>query len=167
MMTSASRTFVASLALRGGETESAARCCIASSPPRSDSSETSIGSSTRPIRKISRIALRAVASTISAWMLKREVEETLGLPIEMHVDRPIEAIEALTARGFLDAALFGPHVRVLSREPAADLKRIPAILEEAGVKVHLAESRTLSMEDVFVHRVRALEEREGGRGEGG
>jgi ABC-2 type transport system ATP-binding protein len=97
--------------------------------------------------------------------LKREVEETEGVPIEMHVDRPLEALEALAARGHVDAALFGPHVRVLSRDPAADLKRIPAILEEAGVRVHLAESRTLSMEDVFVHRVRALEEKSGGAGE--
>jgi ABC-2 type transport system ATP-binding protein len=99
--------------------------------------------------------------------LKREVAETEGLPVEMHVDKPIDALEALAARGFPEAALFGPHVRVLSRDPARDMERLPGLLAEAGVKVHLAERRSLSMEDVFVHRVRALEQVGGGTGEGG
>jgi ABC-2 type transport system ATP-binding protein len=108
---------------------------------------------------------RLVADATPA-ALKREVEETEGVPLEMHVDRPLEALEALAARGHPDAALFGPHVRVLSRDPKGDLARLPAVLAEAGVKVLLAEPRPLSMEDVFVHRVRALEDREGGGGEG-
>ncbi|MCK6461524.1 MAG: ATP-binding cassette domain-containing protein, partial [Planctomycetes bacterium] len=98
--------------------------------------------------------------------LKREVEETEGLPVEMHVDRPLDALEALAARGFPEAALFGPHVRVLSKDPLGDMERLPRLLGEAGVTVHLAERRSLSMEDVFVHRVRALEMGEGRRGEG-
>jgi len=90
--------------------------------------------------------------------LKREVEETEGLPVEMHVDKPLDALEALTAAGFPDAALFGPHVRVLSRDPSGDTVRLPQLLARAGVRVDLVEQRSLSMEDVFVHRVRALEE---------
>jgi ABC-2 type transport system ATP-binding protein len=98
--------------------------------------------------------------------LKREVAETEGLPVEMHVDRPLDALEALALRGFPEAALFGPHVRVLSKDPDGDMARLPRLLAEAGVTVRLAERRSLSMEDVFVHRVRALEIWGGGRGEG-
>jgi ABC-2 type transport system ATP-binding protein len=108
---------------------------------------------------------RLVADATPA-VLKREVAETDGLPIEMHVDRPIDALEALTARGWPDAALFGPHVRVLSRDAGRDLERLPGVLAEAGVRVRSAGRRELSMEDVFVHRVRALEESRAGGGAG-
>jgi hypothetical protein len=46
---------------------------------------------------------------------------------------------------------------VLSRDPSTDASRLATLLEAARVRLHAATTRPLSMEDVFVARVTALE----------
>lgn len=99
---------------------------------------------------------RIVADATPAEM-KRQLETEAGMLLELEVSEPTRAIAMLRAAGFGDAALYGRRVHVLSRNPEADRARLPMLLGEGGVQVTRIERRPLSMEDVFVVRVSALE----------
>ena len=73
------------------------------------------------------------------------------------MDRPVPAQAALIAAGFGSAALHGRAVHLLSKNVDRDLARLPGLLTNAGVQLASAERRPLSMEDVFVQRISALE----------
>jgi ABC-2 type transport system ATP-binding protein len=81
----------------------------------------------------------------------------VGVLLELEVSEPTRAIQWLRAAGFVDAALYGRRVHVLSRNPGPDLARLPMLLGAGGVQVARIQQRPLSMEDVFVVRVSALE----------
>jgi ABC-type multidrug transport system ATPase subunit len=89
--------------------------------------------------------------------LKAAVEREAGRPLEIATERPDRALQRIRELGFADASLFGRHVRVLSREPSRDGARIERALLADGIRVHGLALRALSMEDVFVFRVTALE----------
>jgi drug efflux transport system ATP-binding protein len=92
--------------------------------------------------------------------LRRQVEAEEGRLLELEVDRPAQAVEWLTRDGFSGAALFGRRVHVLSRRPGEDLEEIPRRLAAEGLAVRSIVQRPLTMEDVFVTRVQALERQE-------
>jgi ABC-2 type transport system ATP-binding protein len=91
--------------------------------------------------------------------LKREVEAEAGTLLEIDCSQPLLAMERLAQAGFRDTALFGRHIHVLSPAPARDRERIPPLLAAGGMRVDSISERPLSMEDVFVYRVTALEQR--------
>jgi len=99
---------------------------------------------------------RIVADATPAEM-KRQLEADAGVLLELEVSEPTRAIAMLRAAGFSDAALYGRRVHVLSGNPGPDLARLPMLLGAGGVQVTRIERRPLSMEDVFVVRVSALE----------
>ncbi len=92
--------------------------------------------------------------------MKREVEREAGQLLEVSTDRPGAAIRWATEAGFTDAALFGTKVHVLSRDPVRDEERLRSALAAGGVGVHSLVLRPLSLEDVFVYRIMALERTE-------
>lgn len=98
-----------------------------------------------------------VVADASPEALKAEVSAESGQLLELRVDRPVPAQAALRAAGFASATLHGRAVHLLSRDAATDLVRLPGQLAEAGITVHSAALRPLSMEDVFVQRITALE----------
>ncbi|WP_374244606.1 ATP-binding cassette domain-containing protein [Zoogloea sp.] len=98
-----------------------------------------------------------VVADASPEAMKQAVVAEAGQLLELRVDRPVPAQAALVAAGFASAALHGRAVHLLSAAADADLARLPGILAAAGVKLQSAQPRPLSMEDVFVHRVSALE----------
>lgn len=98
-----------------------------------------------------------VVADASPETMKAEVGAEAGQLLELRVDRPVPAQAALRAAGFASATLHGRAVHLLSRDAAADLARLPGQLAEAGITVQSAALRPLSMEDVFVHRITALE----------
>jgi ABC-2 type transport system ATP-binding protein len=89
--------------------------------------------------------------------LKREVETEAGRALEITPDDPARALVALTAAGFAGAAPWGGHIRLLSRDPRADEASVRAALGAARIAVRGVTVRPLTMEEVFVHRVTALE----------
>jgi len=99
---------------------------------------------------------RIVADATPAEM-KRQLEVDVGVLLELEVSAPTRAIQWLRAAGFGDAALYGRRVHVLSRNTGPDLARLPMLLGASGVQVACIQQRPLSMEDVFVVRVSALE----------
>ena len=101
---------------------------------------------------------RLVADAAPA-ALKREVEAEAGTLLEIACRQPLLAMEQLAQAGFRETALFGKHIHLLSSAPQRDRVRIAPLLAAAGIQVDAIEARPLSMEDVFVYRVTALERR--------
>ena len=90
--------------------------------------------------------------------LKKQVERDIGQLVEMVVDKPGIALAHVVAAGFAGAALFGTKIHVLSRDPGRDEGRLRDVLARSGIAVGSVRTRMLSLEDVFVSRVMALEQ---------
>ncbi|MCU0588513.1 MAG: ATP-binding cassette domain-containing protein [Syntrophobacteraceae bacterium] len=93
----------------------------------------------------------------SPGVLKRQLESEMGRILEVTTDRPIEALDLLRAAGFEEAALHGRGIHL----PALDLRaaevRVRKALDGSGVSVLGMGEQPVTMEDVFVYRVSALE----------
>ncbi len=100
---------------------------------------------------------RIVAEGSPAEM-KQQVEKEAGQLIEVATDQPGLALGRVTGAGFAAAALFGTKIHVFSIDPVQDEVRIRQSLLSDGIDVHAIAVRPLSLEDVFVQRVMALEQ---------
>ena len=89
--------------------------------------------------------------------LKRHVEQEAGSLFEVVADQPAKALTHLQQAGFHGAALFGTKLHVFCRDPVQDKACACRALEESGVSIISVHERALSLEDVFVYRVTALE----------
>lgn len=92
--------------------------------------------------------------------MKRQVELEAGRLLEVAADVPGKALRRLRAAGFSGAALYGTKIHLLSRDPSEDEARLRTALSSDGVQVKTVTGRPLSLEDVFVHRVMALEQQD-------
>ena len=90
--------------------------------------------------------------------LKTQVEREVGQLLEIAVDTPGAALAQVGAAGFTGAALFGTKIHVLSQDPARDEAHLREVLARVGMTVMAVRPRMLSLEDVFVSRVMALEQ---------
>ena len=99
---------------------------------------------------------RVVADDTPARM-KAAVEREAGLLLEVSAPDAPAARRALEAAGWADTTWFGPRLHVLARDAEGEARRIAAALQAAGVAGAEVRPRPLSMEDVFVHRITALE----------
>lgn len=102
---------------------------------------------------------RIVAEGSPAAM-KRQVEQVAGRLFEVVVDQPGPALAHVQQAGFHGAALFGTKLHFFCRDPVRDKACACRALEESGVRVMSVSERPLSLEDVFVYRVMALEQAE-------
>lgn len=102
---------------------------------------------------------RIVAEGAPADM-KRHVEQEAGRLFEVVVDQPGLALAHVQQAGFRGAALFGTKLHVFCRDPVRDKACACHALEESGVRVMSVSERPLSLEDVFVYHVMALEQAE-------
>lgn len=89
--------------------------------------------------------------------LKAALEAEAGRLLELDVADAARTLALLREAGFAEAYVHGAHVRLFSRDPEADGTRIHALLAGAGVALRAVTPQPLSMEDVFVYRVTALE----------
>jgi ABC-2 type transport system ATP-binding protein len=99
---------------------------------------------------------RVVADDSPAGM-KAAVEKEAGRLLEISTSRPQAALDTLAQAGFLNGSLFGKLLHVLSMDIERDMPRIADLLAAAGQVDVKIEHQPLSMEDVFVYRVTALE----------
>jgi ABC-2 type transport system ATP-binding protein len=95
--------------------------------------------------------------------MKRQVEKEAGVMLEVKADFPLVGMDLLEKAGFKEVALFGNHIHLLDKNPRAAQERIQTTLETGGVGLVDIKERPLSMEDVFIHRVLALEREEQGK----
>jgi len=99
---------------------------------------------------------RVVADDSPAGM-KAGVQAEAGQLLELSVAQPQAALDTLSAAGFANVTLFGKQLHLLSPDPARDGPRISALLAAAGQGVVSITPQPLTMEDVFVYRITALE----------
>ena len=98
--------------------------------------------------------------------MKRQVEKEAGQLLEVATNQPGSALRRATQAGFSGAALFGTRIHLLSLDPLQDEARLRTALSSDGVHVQDVRIRPLSLEDVFVYRVMALERQEQATGKG-
>jgi ABC-type multidrug transport system ATPase subunit len=91
--------------------------------------------------------------------MEREVERVAGRLLDLLTDRPTAALSLLVGEGFATAALYGSHIHLFSHDLQADTTRIRALLAASGVCLEAVTPLPVTMEDVFVTRVTALEGR--------
>jgi ABC-2 type transport system ATP-binding protein len=103
-----------------------------------------------------------IVADASPQAMKDQVGAEAGQLLEITTDRPAIALEQLVRNGYPDAALYGRRVHVLCRQPDRDRQEISRLLRAAGAGLRSVNPQPLSMEDVFVYRVTALEEQERG-----
>ena len=89
--------------------------------------------------------------------LKTALEVEVGRLLEFDVADASRTLALVREAGFVEAYVYGAHVRLFSRAPDADSARIRSLLAGAGVALRAIAPQPLSMEDVFVYRVTALE----------
>lgn len=89
--------------------------------------------------------------------LKREVESEVGGLLDFDVDDSRRALALLREADYAGAYLHGARLRLLSHDPQGDTRRIRDLFAGADLALGDIATRRLSMEDVFVHRVTALE----------
>ena len=99
-----------------------------------------------------------VVADASPETMKQDLVTRAGQLLELRVDRPVPAQNALRDAGFANVALHGRAVHLLTRDADTDRERLPALLDKAGIAVQSVGLRPLSMEDVFVQRITALED---------
>jgi ABC-2 type transport system ATP-binding protein len=102
---------------------------------------------------------RIVAEGSPAEM-KRQVQQEAGRLFEIIADQPRKALVHVQQAGFHGAALFGTKLHFFCRDPVRDKACAREALEGSGVRVAAINERPLSLEDVFVYRVMALEQLE-------
>ena len=96
----------------------------------------------------------------SPAVMKQGVEKEAGHLFEIITDDPGKAAAELRRAGFADAALYGTRIHLFCRGPVRDKNGACGALESSGVKVTSVTRRPLSLEDVFVYKVMALERRD-------
>ena len=92
--------------------------------------------------------------------MKRQVEQEAGHLLEVVADQPGKALVHLQRAGFHGAALFGTRIHFFCRDPVRDAECACQALASSRVTIKSVTTRPLSLEDVFVYKVMALEEQE-------
>jgi ABC-2 type transport system ATP-binding protein len=103
---------------------------------------------------------RIVASG-SPEELKSSLVAEAGELLEISTKYPEETMALLAAAGLVGVSLDGRRVHLLSKASSNDEARIRRVLTRSGLPVLEIAIRPVSLEDVFVHRIRALEQAEG------
>ncbi|MCA3074266.1 MAG: ABC transporter ATP-binding protein [Rhodocyclaceae bacterium] len=98
-----------------------------------------------------------VVADATPTQLKAELTAERGQLLEVSAEPPLAALAALRAGGFAEAVLHGRCLHVLAHDAAEAGTRIGAALAAAGLAAPRITPQMLTMEDVFIHRVLALE----------
>jgi ABC-2 type transport system ATP-binding protein len=99
---------------------------------------------------------RVVADATPSAM-KAELAAEQGQLLQVNAGPPVAALEAIRAAGFAGAALHGRCVHLMAHDVEDAQRRIRVELQSAGLPAPQFMLQEFSMEDVFVHRVLALE----------
>ncbi len=103
-----------------------------------------------------------IVADASPEAMKSDLADEVGGLLEVQTNQPLPALDALQQAGFDGVALHGRHIHLLGPDRADIKERIGEVLTRAGVQLRGIAPRPLTMEDVFVTRVLALEREKGG-----
>jgi len=99
---------------------------------------------------------RVIADDSPANMI-RALQDEAGQLLDMTTDNPLAALALLEQAGFKGVALFGKHIHLLALDSEAVEKQIRALLDKLSIKLLEVTAHAPALEDVFVYRVLALE----------
>lgn len=88
------------------------------------------------------------------------LQDEAGQLLEITTDNPLAALAQLEQGGFKGVALFGKHIHLLAKDIASVEKQIRVLLDKQAIRLIALEAHAPTLEDVFVYRVLALEEKE-------
>jgi ABC-2 type transport system ATP-binding protein len=100
-----------------------------------------------------------VVADASPDTLKQRLRDEAGELLELSCDAPARAARLLRKAGHPDAALHGRGVQLMAADRAQAEARIAALLADQGIALHGVRSRDIGMDDVFVRRIGALQDR--------
>ncbi|TWT81345.1 putative ABC transporter ATP-binding protein YbhF [Planctomycetes bacterium CA13] len=95
--------------------------------------------------------------------LKTSLREESGQLLEVTTDKPLAALDVLQSGGFDGVSLFGKRIHLLAPDPSKAEQQVRAALGKKDVGVLSVSEQPLTMEDVFVNRVLALEKADEGK----
>jgi len=90
----------------------------------------------------------------------RALQQEAGQLLKIATDRPLEALALLKQADFKGAALFGKHIHLLALDIETVKKQIDALLDKQAIRLIDLTVHAPTLEDVFVYRVLALENKE-------
>jgi ABC-2 type transport system ATP-binding protein len=85
------------------------------------------------------------------------LQNEAGQLLAVTTDNPLQALALLEKADFKGVALFGKHIHLLAKDVAATQKQIEDLLAKQSIKLLAVEVQSPTLEDVFVYRVLALE----------
>jgi len=100
-----------------------------------------------------------VVADASPDTLKQRLRDEAGELLELSCDAPARAARLLREAGHPDAVLHGRGVQLMAADRAQAEARIAALLADQGIALHGVRSRDIGMDDVFVRRIGALQDR--------
>ncbi|MFP4316547.1 MAG: ATP-binding cassette domain-containing protein [Desulfovibrionales bacterium] len=90
--------------------------------------------------------------------MKQGVREEAGELLEIRSEQYLDVLRALDGSQFSNASLHGRSVHLLVKDPDEAASKIDGLLKDRGIEVDAVQTKPLSMEDVFVHRITSLEQ---------
>lgn len=88
------------------------------------------------------------------------LQKEAGQLLEITTDRPLEALAHLEQANFKGVALFGKHIHLLAADIESAQNQIRELLDKHAVRLIALTTHAPTLEDVFVYRVLALENKE-------
>jgi len=92
--------------------------------------------------------------------LKEEIKAEAGALYALETAAPFKALKILQQNGFEQASLYGQRIHVHSHAIKDDQQKIATLLSDKGLSLLKLYPISLSMEDLFVRRIRQLEANE-------
>jgi len=102
---------------------------------------------------------RIIADDTPAAMVA-SLENEAGRLLSIAADQPSAALALLQQAGFNNASLFGKHIHLLAPDVDAAEREIRELLGRQAITLMRSSHSAPTLEDVFVYRVLALENRE-------
>ncbi len=102
---------------------------------------------------------RVIADDSPANMIQA-LQNEAGQLLDIVTDNPLAALTLLEQADFKGVALFGKHIHLLAKDIVLVGKQIRELLEKQSIKLIALSAHAPTLEDVFVYRVLALENKE-------
>jgi len=99
---------------------------------------------------------RVIADDSPANMIQA-LQTEAGQVLAITTDKPLQALEVLEKEDFQGVALFGKHIHLLAKNIESVETQIRTLLQKNSIKLIDTAVHAPSLEDVFVYRVLALE----------
>ncbi|SMP61601.1 ABC-2 type transport system ATP-binding protein [Neorhodopirellula lusitana] len=98
-----------------------------------------------------------VFADASPTQLKANLRKESGQLLEVSTDNPLAALDILESSGFDGVSLFGKRIHFLAPDLTEAESRVRKTLDSKNIQVLSVSEQPITMEDVFVNRVLALE----------